>query len=210
MKCQGKVDVYTDSGYRRLDAADDVKGYAMRGLAMLRRGKTPTGQNVVHLLDSICKSRRLVIRSSYGAELLAAAHGMEDVYPTIITLIEIVKGVRTADQIKGYREHGNLELDVTLILDAEGVYKSLVNCDLKIPAEKTLLGHVAWIREAVRNRTIKRIQWCDARDMVADGHTKGSIDRTALLQAMNGEQADKYETRRHEPATITCTESHAC
>ena len=161
-------------------------------------------------LGSICKSHRLVIRSSYGAELLAAAHGMEDVYPTIITLIEIAKGVRTADQIKRYREHGNLELDVTLTLDAEGVYNLLVNRDLAAPAEKTLLGHVAWIRELLRNRATKRMQWCDTRDMVADGHTRGSIDRTALLQAMNGEQAYKYETRRHEPATITFTESHAC
>ena len=90
----------------------------------------------------------------------------------------------------------------------EFTYRSL-NRDLKTPAEKTLVGHVAWIREMLRNRIIKRIQWCDTRDMVADGHTKGSIDRTALRQAMNGEQAYKYETRRHEPATITCTESNA-
>ena len=41
--------------------------------------------------------------------------------PTIITLIEIANGVRTADQIKQYREQGNLELDVALTLGAEGV-----------------------------------------------------------------------------------------
>ena len=208
MKCQGQVDIHADSGYRRLDAADDVKGYGLRGLTMLRKGKTSTGQNVVHLLDSICKSHRLVIRSSYGAELLAAAHGMEDAYPTIITLIEIANGVRNADQIKQYREQGNLELDVTLTLDAEGVYKSLTNRDFKTPAEKTHLAHVAWIRELLHNRTIRRIQWCDTRDMVADCHTKGSIDRTALIRAMIGEQTYKHETRKYEPVKPERTEPH--
>ena len=103
---------------------------------MLRRGVTKEGPAVVHLLDSICKSHRLVIRSSCGAELLAAAHGMEDVFPTIITLIEIASGVRTAERIKHYRERGNLELDVTLTIDAEGVHKSLTSLDLKTPAKK--------------------------------------------------------------------------
>ena len=159
MKCQKKVDIHTDSGYRRLDSVEDVKGYGTRGLTMLRRGVTKDGRAVVHLLDSICKSNRLVIRSSYGAELLAAAHGMEDAFPIVITLIEIANGVRKPEQIKQYREVGNLEFDVILAIDAEGVYKSLTSRDLKTPAEKTLLGHVAWIREMIQKGIIRRLQW---------------------------------------------------
>ena len=123
---------------------------------------------------------------------------MEDVYPIIVTLIEIASGVKTTEQIKRYREQGELEFDVTLTIVAEGVYKSLVNRDLRTPAEKTLLGHVAWIREMLQKKVIKRFQWCDARDMVADGHTKGNIDRTALINAMKGEPEYLYETRTHE------------
>ena len=48
---------------------------------------------------------------------------MEDLYPIVVTLIEIASGVKTAEQIKRYREQGELEFDVTLIVDAEGVYK---------------------------------------------------------------------------------------
>ena len=51
----------------------------------------------------------------------------------------------------------------------------------------------------LQKKVIKRLQWYDTRDMIADGHTKGNIDRTALINAMNGEQKYLYETRTHEP-----------
>ena len=85
MKCSGTIDIRIDSDYRRLTGEDDdVKGYGMRGLALLRRGDAPSRGNattvpVVHLLDSLCKSHRLQVRSSYAAETLAAAHGLDDV-----------------------------------------------------------------------------------------------------------------------------------
>ena len=60
MKCLSQVDIHADSGYRRLDTAVDVRGYGMRRLTLLRRGKIADGRDVVHLLDSVCKSHRLV------------------------------------------------------------------------------------------------------------------------------------------------------
>ena len=100
MTCLGQADLHTDSGYRRMTEVDDEKGYGMRGLNLLRRGvrrkqkgvhgreHPPQGQ-VVHLLDSICKSHRLTVRSSYGAEMLAGAHGLDDAWPTLVTLAEL-------------------------------------------------------------------------------------------------------------------------
>ena len=43
------------------------------------------------------------------------------------------------------------------------------------------------------------VQWCDTRDMSADGHTKGSIDRDLLYQVMEGIQAFKYDLKKHVP-----------
>ena len=67
---------------------------------------------------------------------------------------------------------GGLRITVTLTTDAESVYKSLSSKDLKFPTEKTLLGHVAWLRQLMNRGLIWEIQWCDTRDMTADGHTK--------------------------------------
>eukprot|EP00973_Karenia_brevis_P078419 10888116-Karenia_brevis.AAC.1 len=59
----------------------------------MRRGVTPQGKEAVHLLDSVCKSHRLTVRSSYGAELQSASHGYDDAYPTSVTIIEMQDGV---------------------------------------------------------------------------------------------------------------------
>ncbi len=194
MECSGICDLHSDSGYRRIDNAEDVKGYGMRGLNLLRCGvRRGTKEKIVHLLDSICKSHRLTIRSSYGAELLAASHGYDDAFPTIITLVELKQGVLTPRQLKDIREIGPTPIKVILTIDAEGVYKSLTSRDLRVPTEKTLLGHVCYLREQLQLGNILMIQWCDTRDMTADGHTKGCIDRQLLLDVMRGIQKYSYE-----------------
>ena len=201
MKCTRKVDLHTDSGYRRLSGeGDEMKGYGMRGLNVLRRGKKEQGgEPTVHLLDSICKSHRLVIRSSYGAETLAAAHGLEDAYPTVITLHELLEGVLSPAQLMSIREQGGLTISVVLTTDAESVYKTLTSRDLRVPTEKTLLGHVSWIRELMQLGIIESVQWCDTRDMTSDGHTKSSIDRRLLLEIMRGSQRYQFDVKSYTP-----------
>ena len=192
----------------------------MRGMCLLRRGilvkpgaaadgergnaipsasSASNNGNAVHLLDSICKSHRLTIRSSYGAELLAASHGYDDAYPTLVTLVELKYDVLKPEDLKRYREEGGLAWNVVLTTDAESVYKSLTSRDLKTPAEKTLLGHVSWIRECLQLKLIESLQWCDTRDMTADGHTKGCIDRKLLVELMKGHQQYTHEVKSYTP-----------
>eukprot|EP00959_Pyramimonas_sp_CCMP1952_P086813 1815857-Pyramimonas_sp.AAC.1 len=42
-------------------------------------------------------------------------------------------------------------------------------------------------------------QWRDTRDMTADGHTKGSIDRDMLIQVMGGTQSFNHDLKRQTP-----------
>ena len=166
----------------------------------MRRGVAARGGGeVIHWIESVCKSHRLQLRSSYGAETLGAAHGVEDAYPSLITLHELHKGRLTPEALKGIKERGGLCIKATLTVDAESVYKSLSSRDLKIPTEKTLLGHIAWLREWLQNGIIESLQWCDTRDMTADGHTKGSVDRVILIELMSGRQRYRYDVKRHTP-----------
>lgn len=114
---------------------DEVKGYGPRGMNVIRRGKRPNGKPAVHLIDAICKSHRPKIQSSYSSETLAATHGYEDAFPTIVTLHELHAGVLTPAELKHIREHGGLTITVTLTSDAESVYKSLTSKDLHVPTE---------------------------------------------------------------------------
>ena len=97
------------------------------------------------------------------------------------------------------RERGGLTLKVTLTTDAESCYKSCSSTETKIPTEKTLMGHVSWIREMLQIGIVTEIQWCDTRDMTADGHTKGCIDRKLLIELMHGNQTFQHATQVHQP-----------
>ena len=96
-------------------------------------------------------------------------------------------------------DKGNIPLKVTLAIDAESVYESLTSLELKTPAEKTLLGHVMWIREKLHKGIISEVQWCDTRDMTADGHTKGSVDRKTLINLMQGKQIYEFAVKNYKP-----------
>ena len=58
-----------------------------------------------------------------------------------ITLHELKFGKLPPGELKGIRERGGLGLKVSLTIDAESVYKSPTSKDLKVPTERTLLGH---------------------------------------------------------------------
>ena len=61
------------------------------------------------------------------------------------------------------------------------------------------LGHVSWICELLQLKLVEAIQWCDTRDMTADGHTKGCIERDLLLEVMSGHEAYKHDVKRYSP-----------
>ena len=131
--------------------------------------------------------------------MLAAAHGLDEAYPTLITMHELKHGILKPEQLKNIREYGGIKIIVTLTTDAESVYKSLTAKDIKTPTEKTLMGHVAWIREMMQLGIVDEAQWCDTRDMTADGHTKGCIDRKMLIDLMHGIQHFNHEVKTYRP-----------
>ena len=57
---------------------------------------------------------------------------------------------------------------------------------MKTPAEKGLLSHVQFVRELLDTKVLTALMWIDTRDMLSDGLTKGSVDRQALQDAMDG------------------------
>ena len=69
----------------------------------------------------------------------------------------------------------------------------------EMPTEKILMGHVSWIREMLQIGIVTDIQWCDTREMTADGHNKGCIDRKLLIKLMHGIQTFQHATQKHQP-----------
>ena len=173
----------------------------MRGAAYLRLGKSGN-RVVVHLLMGTSKSQSLVTRSTYAAELLAAATATDHATPLMITLQEFSHGPLLPHYLKEMRQNGGYLYKLHLCIDARSVYDSLVSAMTKTPSEASLLGHLLWLREFLSKAIISNLLWVDTRDMVADGLTKGAVARNLLLAVMQGIYALKHEFVEHKATKV--------
>ena len=57
---------------------------------MLRVGWRRNNELAVHFVDMACKSIKLVTRSSFGSETLAGTGAVDDLFPIVVMLQEIV------------------------------------------------------------------------------------------------------------------------
>ena len=76
--------------------------------------------------------------------------------------------------------------DLHIWIDAKSVFSAVENENFKYPPEKSLLSHISWVKQLTILKIITILGWVDTRDMIADGMTKGSIDRTQLVEVMTG------------------------
>ena len=83
------LDVHSDSGFKR----EEDSAYAIRGANFLRLGRSrKSGRIVAHLLDSVCRSHKLVARNTYSAEVIAATAAADEAFLILITLEEFING----------------------------------------------------------------------------------------------------------------------
>ena len=76
--------------------------------------------------------------------------------------------------------------DLHIWIDAKSVFSAVENENFKYPPEKSLLSHISWVKQLTIFKIITILGWVDTRDMIADGMTKGSIDRIQLIEVMRG------------------------
>ena len=62
-----------------------------------------------------------------------------------------------------------------------------------------VLFHLKYIRELLDNYVLSALCWSDTRDMIADGLTKGTIDRQALHEVMSGECKVSHDIKIWHP-----------
>ena len=132
------------------------------------------------------KKHRHVVRSTFAAELFNAADTAEVAILIRTALHEIEHGVTSTDTMRKLVTDGGFTMPAHLIIDAKSVQDAVTAAHVKPPAEKPLLLQVQWLREQLDRQVLTTIIWLDTRDMLADGMTKGSVDRKQIRAAMNG------------------------
>ena len=75
---------------------------------------------------------------------------------------------------------------IDVVIDARSVLDATAASEVCTPAEASLRLHLITIRDRMSRGSLRSLSWADTRDMIADSLTKGSIDRTQLLQSMQG------------------------
>ena len=83
-------------------------------------------------------------------------------------------------------ESGGLTPPVEMAIDARAVFDALTAQDASEPSESSLKLHVLAFRDRLFRGVCSILWWTDTRDMVADGLTKGGVDRRILTSVMGG------------------------
>ena len=177
----------SDSSYRA--KAED--GLSVRGLASLRvcskevlEGCRDTS---CHLVDFVSKAQRHVTRSTFSSELFAATDSVDVGLLHSIMLHELKSGVVSTGLARQMIEGtAPCSVSLELVVDAKSVSSAVTAPNVKVPAEPSLLLHVAWLRSLLMNQRLRRLYWSDTRAMIADALTKGSVTRELLTAVMSG------------------------
>ena len=81
---------------------------------------------------------------------------------------------------------GGYSVPMVLYIDALSVHAAVCATFIKTPAEQGILCHLLWLRELLDCNVLHAFVWVDTRDMIADGMTKGAIDREDIHKVMDG------------------------
>ena len=133
------------------------------------------------VLDWYARKHSRVVRSTYAAELLSLldAIGQGNLVATAIE--EIQAGAMTARQLLARHSSCRRLIEHDAGIDARAVFDGVTATQPRTPAEKPLFLHSLAVREHLEAGHLSRLWWFDTRAMLADGLTKGSVDREALV-----------------------------
>ena len=180
----------SDSAFK----AQDYQGLVMRGcvivLAELGAGSSsnqdaslrPNQEVRCQVLDWYARKHSRVVRSTYAAELLSLLDAVGQGSMVATAMDEIHSGVETATQLLA-RHSGRLRaIEHDACVDAKAVFDGITAQCPRTPADKPLFLHALAMREYLEAGWVDRLWWLDTLAMLADGMTKGSIDREALIK----------------------------
>ena len=184
-----RVITLSDSAFK----AQDYQGLVMRGcIVLLAEGGQPTsgasapalvtGQEVkCQVLDWYSRKHSRVVRSTYAAELLSLLDAVGQGNLIATAMDEVECGAGTARQLLERHAECRRSVPHDAVVDAKAVFDGVTAEQPKTPAEKPLFLHALAMREYMESGHVDRLWWLDTLAMLADGMTKGAVEREALI-----------------------------
>ena len=177
---------FSDAAFKAL--VEESSGLALRGccilLAETGEDELTVGEGLCHMIEFICGRQRRVVRSTYSAELNGLIDSIEKAILVQILFHQIWCACdQSVADMATLQEEGKLQPPIKGVVDAKAVFDSIRASDVCEPAESSLKLHLLAIRDKLAAGILQQLFWGDTRDMLADGLTKGSVNRSALQLA---------------------------
>ena len=138
----------------------------------------------LHILEIIGSKHKLITRSTFAAELRNAIDAVDTGLKINGAIHEQHIGVVSPSEMANLKENGGFVTPVMSFLDAKSVCDA-IESDNDSSAVKSMIFHFKAFRHMFMTGQLTSSTWLDTRDMLADGLTKGKIDRHALMKALN-------------------------
>ena len=132
-------------------------------------------------MDWYVRKHSRVVRSTYAAGLLSLLDAVGQGIMVVTFLDEIHSGVETATQLLARHAGRQRSIEHDACVDAKAVFDGITAQCPRTPADKPLFLHALAMREYLEAGWVDRLWWLDTLARLADGMTKGSIDREALI-----------------------------
>ncbi|CAK0801133.1 unnamed protein product, partial [Prorocentrum cordatum] len=178
-----RLAVVSDSAFHAME----FEGLAIRGCVIMLLESDDdvlqTGSTYrIVMLDWYSRKQNNVVRSTYAAELMALLDALGTGTLMNVALTEISEGVCTANQMRVRQEAGDLALKMIAAIDAKAVFDAVSAATIKVTTDKRMFVPTLAVREQIDRLQLAQLSWIDTVDMLADGLTKGELDRTALVK----------------------------
>lgn len=146
MECAGILEVHSDSGFRREeDETGHASGRALHGANYMRMAKASVGTPSLkrcHLLDWSAKLLKQVTRSTFTSETLGVITAADSAVVLATMMHEVKHGSLPAKEIARLSEEAGLCVRIYLVTDALNLVLALESMPLKMPTEKSFIGHL--------------------------------------------------------------------
>ena len=159
-------------------------GLALRGYFVLivEAGAVDHPGGLLHVIDYVSRKQSHVCRATFAAELFALLDAIGAGLKIAAVLEEMSRGAKSAAALADVQDSGKYAMELHGVIDAKSVYDVVAQERQPKPTEEHLTVHVLKLKEFLNRGILRKLWWCDTRDMIADGLTKGVVDRSAILR----------------------------
>eukprot|EP00971_Amphidinium_carterae_P073411 1451702-Amphidinium_carterae.1 len=99
-----------------------------------------------------------------------------------MTYETILSGAELTDKEFNYRSHtGSSLVPCEVLTDSWSLHLAGKPGNSKLPHKKSLRLVLAALRERIKTSRIRHLGWCNTREMVADGLSKSTVPKDALM-----------------------------